>query len=268
MLRFGCHNFLNAKPLTFALTNGILKHNFELISDTPANLSDMLKEGRLDIAVIPSIEYARIPGLKLIRDFSISSLGTVNTVLLFSKNEIHDIETVAVDNSSRTSIAMLKIILKERFKVSPDFIPVKPVISEMMDRADAGLIIGDNALKINRKKFVTYDLGEEWYLLTGRPFVHAVLAVRDEIDLGDGLNILKKAKEIGLSSINEISSEESKRLKISKEVCIDYLTKRIIYEFGDNEIDGLHYFYKLSKEHGIIDKDVRLQFYEGTKQKD
>ena len=88
MLRFGCHNFLNAKPLTFALTNGILKHNFELISDTPANLSDMLKEGRLDIAVIPSIEYARIPGLKLIRDFSISSLGTVNTVLLFSKNEI------------------------------------------------------------------------------------------------------------------------------------------------------------------------------------
>ncbi len=261
MLRFGCHNFLNAKLLTFALTNGILKHSFELISDTPANLSDMLKERRLDIAVIPSIEYAR-PGLKLIRGFSISSLGAVNTVLLFSKREIHDIETVAVDNSSRTSVAMLKIILKERFKVSPDFIPVKPVIREMMAQADAGLIIGDNAFKINRKRFVTYDLGEEWYLLTGRPFVHAVLAVRDGVDLGDGLNILKKAKETGLSSIDEISSEESKRLKISKEVCIDYLTKRIIYEFGDNEIDGLRYFYKLSKEHGIIDKDVRLQFYE------
>ncbi|MEK7845332.1 MAG: MqnA/MqnD/SBP family protein [Nitrospinota bacterium] len=79
MLRFGCHNFLNAKPLTFALSNGILKHSFEIISDTPANLSDMLKEGRLDMALIPSIEYARNSGLKLIRDFSISSLGTVGS---------------------------------------------------------------------------------------------------------------------------------------------------------------------------------------------
>jgi chorismate dehydratase len=262
MLRFGCHKFLNAKPLTYALTKGIIRHRFKLIFDTPANLSEMLKSERLDLAVIPSIEYARISDLKLIRGFSISSLGTVNTVLLFSKREIHDIETIAVDNSSRTSVAMLKIVLKERFKIGPEFIPAMPVIGRMMEIADAGLIIGDNALKIDRKRFVTYDLGEEWYLLTGRPFVHALLAARDGVDLGDGINILKRAIEIGIGSINDISSTESKRLKISREVCIDYLTKRIRYVLGYDEIEGLKYFYKLSRDHGIIDSDVRLQFYD------
>jgi chorismate dehydratase len=262
MIRFGCHKFLNAKPLVYALTKEIIKHDFELVLDTPANLSDMLRDGKLEAAVIPSIEYARIPGLRLIGDFSISSLGMVNTVLLFSKREIHDIETAAVDNSSRTSVAMLRIILKERFGVNPEFIPVRPVVGDMMDAADAGLIIGDDAFKINRKRFVTYDLGEEWYLLTGRPFVHALLAVRDGVDLGDGLDTLKRAKETGLASINEIALTESKRLKISREVCIDYLTKRIGYSLGDDEIEGLKYFYKLAEKHNIIDKYVSLRFYE------
>jgi len=248
-------------PLTYALTGGILKHDFEIILDTPANLSDMLGDGKLETAVIPSIEYARIPGLKLIGDFSISSLGMVNTVLLFGKREIHDIETVAVDNNSRTSVAMLRIILNERFGVNPEFIPAMPVVADMMEIADAGLIIGDDAFKINRKRFVTYDLGEEWYLLTGRPFVHALLAVRGDVDLGGGLDALKRAKEIGLASINEIVLTESKRLKISRELCIDYLTKRIGYNLGDDEIEGLKYFYSLAKEHGIIDKTVSLRFY-------
>lgn len=262
MFRFGCHTFLNAKPLIYALTNAIVRHNFELVFDTPAGLSEMLKERRLDMALIPSIEYARNSGLKLIRDFSISSLGTVNTVLLFSRKEVHDIETIAVDNGSRTSVAMLKIILSERFRVNPEFIPAKPVISQMMDMADAGLIIGDNALKVNRNRFVTYDLGEEWYLLTGRPFVHALLAVREGVDLGGELETLKRAKEIGLSSINEISFAESKKLKVSREVCIDYLTKRIRYNFGDDEIEGLRHFYKLAVEHGIINNEVKLEFYD------
>lgn len=285
-LRFGCHDFLNSKPLTYALTEGLVKSDFELLFDHPAALARRLHEGDLDFSMIPSIEYAKGENYKIVRDFAIVSVGRVDSVLLFGKTEMKKMKTVAVDSRSLTSVAMLQILFQENFGYCPVFIPCEPNLRKMMNQADGGLIIGDPALQVTSKDYRIharnylqlsqltrhfppfsknvreYDLGLEWYRLTEMPFVHAVTAVRPGVDIRPVLPQLRKAKILGQSRIPEIADREWESLVLMKERCVEYLTKRIRYEISDADVGGLAHFFGMARKHGIVSKPVELRFYE------
>ena len=261
VIRFGCHDFLNIKPLINPIARNEIPHRFSLTMDTPSRLSDLMQQGSLDLAWIPSIVYARLNGCLIIPGFSISSFHSVKSVLLISKKEMGEIKKIALDQSSRTSVAMIKIILKE-YGVRPEFITLAPDFQEMMKEADAALIIGDNALRVKKEGYRVYDLGEEWYRMTGLPFVHALLLVKPEFSLGDQLAVLHQAREIGLSRTERIIDEESDHAGLDKELLRDYLEKRIYYDLGEKEIAGLKTFYLLARREGLIEKETELRFYE------
>ena len=216
-IKFGCHNFLNSKPILIPLLEKKMS-NLEIIQDTPANLALMLRREELDLSFVPSIEYAKNSGYLMVKNISISSLGTVDTVLLISKTKMEDIKTIAADNRSLSSIVLLKILFKEKYNRLPLFSFTEPDSKKMLSANDAALIIGDKSFFVEKTGKIIYDLSQEWFQLTGKPFVHAVLCVRNKIQIDQ--NIIKtilKSRDEGLASIERISKDEAQTLGITKE---------------------------------------------------
>ncbi|VAX24591.1 hypothetical protein MNBD_NITROSPINAE04-714 [hydrothermal vent metagenome] len=259
--RVGLHDFLNSKPLLHALRNGQVETPFDLVIDTPSKLADRFSAGDLDIALIPSIEYARIKGAVISPIFCIASLGKVDTVLLFSKLVIEDIESVAIDPKSRSSAAMLKILFKKEYgkELSTFMGDEEPEL--LLHSADAGLVIGDMAFEVDREKYKTQDLGELWFKSFKRPFVHAVVCLKEGQRFDSALASLKQAKEIGIKNIEIIARQETQSEEEAKSL-LKYLTSTIIYDLGDEEKKGLRYFLDSAKEMRLCDRSD-LKFYDG-----
>lgn len=247
----GFHDFINSKPLLHAFRHGLVDTPFKLVTDTPSGLSDRFHKGELDIALLPSIEYARAEDAVIIPVACISSLGRVDTVLLFSENAIEDVDSVSVDPKSRTSVAMLRVIFKEKFgkninvTVARGYTP-----DDMLRNADAGLVIGDQAFGVDRDKYVVHDLGELWYKFSGRPFVHAVFCAKRGKRWDAAIAAIAEAKTIGLANRRLIAKQESGS-HIEEETIYEYLTKRIRYDLGDPEKEGLEYFLARSGKMGL-----------------
>lgn len=261
-LRFGCHDFLNSRPITYALSEKLVEPPFDTVYAPPSKLSDMLKGDELDLAIIPAIEYSRIPGLKLVPGFSIAAKGEVRTVLLFSERDPWSAETVAVDPRSRTSVALLQILFKEFHDRDVKIIPVEssdPAV--LMERGEAALIIGDEAFGIDRERLNVIDLAESWYRHTKKPFVFAILAVREGIDATTAVAALSEGRDIGFKRIDEICRKASALNGIPEDICCDYLNKRIVYTLDEEAINGLKLFFELAEKHGLTEKSPDLTFY-------
>lgn len=266
---YGCHNFLNALPLVYPLLNNVIKHNFNIILDSPANLVARLKKRELDISFIPSISYAVLQDVVLIPDYSISSNGSVDSVLLFSKGKrLDEIEKILVDDRSRTSVVLLKIIFKELFNRDIKTLPFSAVDIDFNNDIgeDAGLIIGDRAfLLINnnmyKEGYNIYDLSTLWYNLTNLPFVHAVLAVRKGLFLDKGLPFLYTARRLGMELVGCIVKEASINLGLTEAYCTEYLTRKISYHLGEKELIALRHFYTLAKRYNFIEWNNEIEFY-------
>lgn len=261
-VNFGCHSFLNAQPLIYPLLKGYLPHNFNLILDSPSNISELLREKKLDLGMIPSIEYFRAENYLLVPELGISSLGKVDSVLLFSQKPLPELNKIAVDTSSRTSVAMLKIIFWEQYSREPRLVPMLAETHKMLEEAEAALIIGDRALTVNHNTPYVYDLGEEWYCLTGKPFVHALMALWPGKDLSNELRVLKEAQILGLSILPDIAQEGATKLDLDYRLCLDYLQNKIRYELGPAELEGLRYFATLAQKYQLIpNRDITLRFF-------
>ncbi len=260
-IRFGCHNFLNSQPILIPLLerNG---NELEIIQDSPANLALMLRRGELDLSFVPSIEYARNPEYSLVNNISISSLGTVDTVLLICKTKMRVVESVAVDNRSLSSILLLKILFLEKYNRLPLFSYSEPDHEKMLLSNDAALIIGDKSFLVEKSKETnTFDLSNEWFQITGKPFVHALLCVRNQgpID-GNIIKMILSSRDAGLSSLERICDKTAQKAGITKGKCMDYLKNKIKYTFGPAEKEGLQKFYSLAHKHGFIKKNPELKF--------
>jgi chorismate dehydratase len=259
----GLHDFLNSRPLLHPIRHGLVETPFTLVIDTPANLAARFAAGELDIALIPSIEYARIDDAVIIPDLCIASLGRVETVILFSDLAMEDIESVFCDPKSRSSVAMLQILFKELYGKQPAIIPGHDDLDHMLRDADSALIIGDTAFKVDRQKYLTHDLGELWYQYAGRPFVHAVMVAHKGAAWEGAIHALGEAKRIGMEH-RELVAKESATEWLSVEGAYDYLTKRIIYDLNPEQIDGLSHFLTKAKQLGLSPRD-ELQFYHHTR---
>jgi chorismate dehydratase len=263
-LKFGFHDFINAQPLLVPLKEKEKQLGVTLVTGSPADLADQLRAGELDLAMIPSIEYLRdSEQYRLLPGIAVASRGPVETVLLASRLPLAEVQSIALDARSRTSAALLQILFGEVFPRNVFMKTANPDPEAMLKDHDAALIIGDPAFRL-RSTFPdlhVYDLSEQWFRQTGKTFVHAVVAVRQEVELDQKfLATVQEAKTEGLLRLESIAQTLSKKSGIAFETCHDYLSTKIIYDLGKEEMSGLQNFRDICFEKGLIEKKAMIRF--------
>jgi chorismate dehydratase len=259
-LRIGAVNYLNTKPLIYELDT--LAPDAELILEVPSRLADQLAEGSLDVALIPVIEYFRSGTYTVVPDLSIASRGPVLSVTLFSRVPWTAVRRVALDEGSRTSAALTQVLFRKRYGIQPEIVPLPlDQAAEAID-ADAALLIGDRAMRACLPGFAyAFDLGQEWHDWTGLPFVYAVWAVREGVELGPVAKALAEAKRRGCLHAGKIAHREAPLLGLDAGYCRRYLSNIIHFDLGPREQAGLHHFYMLACELGLARRGVHLEYH-------
>ncbi len=258
-VRVGAVNYLNTKPLIYELET---LAPMELLLDVPSRLADLLAAGQLDVALIPVIEYFRAGRYSIVPGISIATRGPVLSVTLFSRVPWNQIERVALDEGSRTSAALTQVLLRKRYGVRPEVVPLPLDSTAEEADADAVLLIGDRAMRACLPGFAhAYDLGQEWHDWTGLPFVYAFWAVREGADLGPVAAALAEAKRRGCERIGQIAHREAPRLGLDAGFCRRYLDNIIHFDLGPREQAGLRQFYHFAAELGLAPAGAELEFY-------
>jgi chorismate dehydratase len=259
-IRIGAVHYLNTKPLIYDLDK--LAPEAELVLDVPSKLADWLAEGKLDVALIPVIEYFRAGTYSIVPNIAIASRGPVLSVTLFCRVPWSGIRRVALDEGSRTSAALAQILLRRWRGLDPEVVPLPLEKSAEESDADAVLLIGDRAMRACLPGFAhAYDLGQDWQDWTGLPFVYAVWAVREGADLGPVAGALLEAKSRGCARIGEIAQREATLLGLDAGFCRRYLAHIIHFDLGPRELAGLEHFYRLACELDLAPRGISIDFY-------
>jgi chorismate dehydratase len=216
---------------------------FELEFRIPSACADQLASGAADIGIVPAVEIARL-GLEIVPGTGIACHGPVRSILLVSSRPAGEIRRVAVDTSSRTSVQLARVILERRYGVSPELLPHPPDLEAMLRLADAALVIGDPALRIDpaRLPYHIYDLGAEWVEWTGLPMVFAVWAARPGILTGEIAAAFGESCRYGRERLEEIVAAEASRREFAPQFVREYLTRHIVHELGPRDYEGLDRF--------------------------
>jgi chorismate dehydratase len=261
-IRIGAVTYLNAKPLIVALAD--LDPRLEIIIDYPSRLAEALASGRLDVAMIPSIEYTRNPDYAIVSDSCIACDGPVRSVKLYGRVPVEDVHSLALDEGSRTSAALARVLLKERFGVTPILLPLRIGAALSDTSADAVLLIGDRGMTPVGGAFeFVWDLGEEWSRWTGLPFVFSLWVARPGVDLRGVAQTLAVARDAGLTRLAEIARREAPLIGIPETDCLSYLRDHLEFRLGRRQRLGLERFFALAGRMGLAPPDVKLRFYEG-----
>jgi len=268
-LRISAISFLNTAPLMWDFENGEsaleLEKQFEISYTIPSHCAKQLSEGSADIGIIPVAAYVTIPDLVIVPDVAIAAKNQVRSILLVSKVSLEKIRSVATDDSSRTSAALVEIYLRKFVGTDPGFSRQKPNLKEMLQWHDAALLIGDPALQTRTDGYQVYDLAEEWRRWTGRPFVFAFWAVRRaaikeqaaELNLAQ---IFQQSRDHGLQHISEIAEAWAPKLNLSAKLIGDYLTENVDYSLDAENLEGLQLFYRYGQEVGVFSQIPELAF--------
>lgn len=247
-------SYLNTKPLVFGLSQ--LAPFAEISFDLPSRLADDLAAGRLDVALIPSIEFLQNPEYTIVSDACIACRGPVLSVKLFSRTPMHAIRTLALDEGSRTSVALTRILLEQRFGIRPTLSRL-PIGAKAQDTTtDAVLLIGDRAMHPPSGFREVWDLGEEWLRWAELPFVFAMWTARAGVDLGPLDGALREARDQGLAHLDEIAEIEAPRVGLSREVCLSYLRDNLYFFLGPREQRGLELFSEHAARLGLAPSAV------------
>jgi chorismate dehydratase len=270
-LRISAISYLNTAPLMWDFEHGNARRAFEISFTVPSTCAAALREGTADIGIIPSAAYATIPELLIIPGVAIASVHPVRSILLVSKVPLNEIRSVALDTSSLTSVALTKVLFAKWWGKGRTFHAMAPDLGAMLKEHDAGLLIGDPALRVDRSRWLAYDLAEEWIRLTGKPFVFAFWAMRQdalqqaspELDL---TAVFQGSRDRGLRSknIDVISREWAGRVGLSEPEIKRYLTENIYYHLDSACLEGLHLFYQYATEVGALPESPALCFCKAT----
>jgi chorismate dehydratase len=216
---------------------------FDLDFQIPALCADHVAAGEADIGIIPSFELTR-QELEIVPGIGIACHGPVRSILLISKGPAAEIRRLAVDSSSRTSVALSRVLLARRYHVRPEFVPHPPDLEAMLRIADAALIIGDPALHIEPSAlpYETHDLGAEWVETTGLPMVFAVWAGRKEVITPEVVEAFQASCRYGRERIEEIVEAQAPRRGLRPELVREYLTRHIVHQLGPADYEGLRTF--------------------------
>jgi len=269
-LNISAISFLNTVPLMWDFEHEPsreIRENFQIEYTVPSLCAEALRNGTADIGIIPVITMATIPDLVALPDVAIAALNKVWSIQLVSKKPIEEIRTVAVDTSSRTSVGLTQVLLTKFFGGHRELTPMAPELGPMLDRCDAGLLIGDPAMLVNTDRLYSYDLAEVWRSKTGLPFVFALWAIRKtalgemrpELDLE---RIFRLSRDHGLlpENVDAIAKEWSLRMGLSQTKIVSYLRDNIHYTLSAECRKGLALYFKLAAECGVIPSAPELEF--------
>jgi chorismate dehydratase len=250
MIRVGIVNYVNARPLARGLERDAGGPRAPLYLP-PAAVADELAAGRIDVGLLPSIELVRIPGLVVLPGCAIAATHEVRSVLLVSRVPVAEIRTLALDENSRTSAALVRIVLAARYGVRPECRAIGAASRRDARRSDAALVIGDPALGVDRESHVVLDLAGEWLELTGLPFVFAVWAARAEVATPELAARFERSLEAGLAELETIVGEAAAETGLPPAVLRDYYTRNLSFRFGDEERRGLAEFLRRAEAAGL-----------------
>jgi predicted solute-binding protein len=247
-LRVSAVSYLNTWPLVWGFLHGPGQGRFDFQFDLPADCADALASGEAAIGLVPCAELDRL-GLDYLPGLGIACEGPVRSILLISKRPYGEIRTLAVDSGSRTSVALARILLAERYGCQPRFLPMNPHLECMLGECDAALIIGDPALHLEPEQlpYQTLDLGAEWVAWTGLPMVFAVWAGKSEHLTADVAQAFMDSCRWGKTHMDEIVAVASQDRDFRQDLVRKYLTEHIVYELAPRHIEGLDLFRKLAR---------------------
>jgi chorismate dehydratase len=271
-LRISAISYLNTAPLMWDFEHGDTGREFDISYTLPSACARALQAGTADIGIIPAAAYAQVAGLTVLPGVAIASRRPVRSILLVSKIPIDKIRTVALDTSSMTSVALIKILFEKWLGGGRTFTPMAPDIGKMLAQHDAGLVIGDPALQIDRSRYFTLDLAEEWIRYTGKPFVFAFWAVRqgalrESAPSQDLAAVFQQSRDHGLepASLDHITREWAPRLGLKEADVRSYLTESIYYHLDAPCLAGLQLFYRYAAEIGALPAAPEIDFLSGVK---
>lgn len=246
--RVGAVSYLNTVPLVWGMLHGEESRSVDLSFSIPSVCAERLEQGLIDVGLVPVAEIAR-QSLEIVPGVGITCCGPVRSILLFSRVPWPRVRTLASDVSSRTSVQLARVILRERYGVEPEVSSEQPILADMLRDADAALIIGDPALRLRPEElpYEYLDLGAEWQMLTGLPMVFAAWAGKPGIASGVLERITTASYHFGKARIDEIVEQEHASRGITRDLADRYLRHHIRFELGAHEIKGLEAFLDLAR---------------------
>jgi chorismate dehydratase len=287
-LRISIVEYLNTAPLVWSFTEGPLSGKYDLSFALPSKCADALRAGEVDVAIIPAIEYQRIDGLVALPGMAVAAKGEVRSILVISKKPVENVRTIALDTSSRSSAALVRLLAAERWQISPEFVDADPDPPAMLARADAALVIGDPALRVAVKMdylfgkkpkegaccegdsselpvpgypaLFVYDVAYQWREMTGKPCVLAIWAGRQDKITPEIVADFQASQRFGLERISDIAEAASVKLDLPPQTLETYLRENIDFSLDDENLTGLNLYFEKCARAGIIPRARPLQF--------
>jgi chorismate dehydratase len=271
-LKISAISYLNTAPLMWDFEHGQAGAgiDFDISYTIPSACAEALAAGTADIGIIPAAAYATVPDLVIIPDVAIAARRAVRSILLVSKVPVNQlskrVRTIALDTSSMTSVVLTQILFAKWMGGARDYTAMAPDLDAMLGACDAALLIGDPALQVDRARYFTLDLAEEWVARTGKSFVFAFWAIRKQALAGRNAaaiaEVFKKSRDHGLSpkKLEAIAQEWAPRLGLTVEIVRVYLTHNIHYYLDPPCLEGLALFYRLGAEIGALPQAPGLRF--------
>jgi chorismate dehydratase len=264
--RVAASYYLNSAPLIWSFLRGSQRRSVRLLTDAaPARCADFLSRGMVDAALVPVIEYQRLPEVALVPGVCVGARREVQSVVLVTRGaELEEVGTVALDTSSRTSAALVEIIFREFVGHAPRLAPSEPDLQRMLDAHSAALIIGDPAMTFEREGLRVYDMAALWRKHTGLGFVFAMWMARADSASAAVKVDFASARDEGVESIEEIAAFYEPGLGRPRAELVAYLRDNICYEVDEEMRAGLELYYRLAHKHGLI-RELRPLQMVGTR---
>jgi chorismate dehydratase len=284
-LRISIVQYLNTVPLVRGFTHGPLRGKYQLSFTVPSQCAEQLRFGTVDIAIIPAIEVQRIDDLVVLPGLCIASKRSVRSLLLVSKVPVHEVRRIALDRSSRSTQALVRILCQKRWHITPEFFEADPDLPAMLQKADAALIIGDPALRLalnsesravrdaagdlrvpaefaalSSSPLFLYDIVEKWRSFTNLPAVLAVWAARPNAVTPEIIRDFHDSLVFGAQNLHEICAEASRELNLPAAKIMRYFTENIDYTFDDENLRGLREYFSSAAELGLIPRLNEITF--------
>lgn len=259
--RLAASSYLNSAPLIWSFISGAMRGEVALSDAVPSQCADLLSQGAVGAALVPVIEYQRIAGIHLVPGVCVGSKERVRSVVLVTRaDDLKNVNSVALDESSRTSATLVRIIFREFVGTDPTWQTAVPDLQRMLNENDGALIIGDPGMTFSREGFHVWDLASLWRQHTGLAFVFAMWMIRDDTTTATSSLDFRGARDEGLANLDEIVAHYEKLLSLSREDIFEYLSENISFELDESMTGGMHLYFELARKHGLIEEVKPLRF--------
>lgn len=259
--RVAASSYLNTAPLIWSFARGTRRDEVELLTDAaPSRCADLLARGQVEAALVPVVEYQRLPEMVVVPGICVGARTEVKSVVLVTrKDSLEEIQTVALDTSSRTSAALVEVIFREFVGRAPRLQPSAPNLPQMLREHDAALLIGDPAMTFEREGLRVYDMAALWRRFTGLGFVFAMWMAQASARASVSRIDFARARDEGLAQVEEIAAEYAHELGLPREELVKYLRENICFTLDEEMRAGLELYFRLAHKHGIIRENRPLQ---------